>query len=126
MRAMKEAMLLKLLTILIRVFEPENGKIVTRHLDAIGITDLTAGGIFSSLAETLSKYHLPCDQLLSLASDTCNVMKGAKNGVITKLRAKQPKVIDVHCTCHVVDLCVESTVKVIPKVDDLLVLPLSS
>ena len=89
--------------LLIRVFEPENGKIVTRHLDTNGITDLTADGIFSSLEETLSKYHLSFDQL-SFTSDT-NVIKGAKNGVIAKLRAKQPKVIDVHCICHVVDLC---------------------
>ena len=112
----------KLLTVLIRMFEPENGKSITRHLDTIGITDLTADGIFSSLAETLLKYHLSFDKLLSCTSDTCNVMKGAKNGVIAKLRAKQPKVINVHCICHVVDLCVKSAVKALPmKMDDLLV-----
>ena len=112
----------KLLTVLIRVFEPENGKIVTRHLDTIGITDLTAGGIFCSLDETLLKYRLSFDKLLSFTSDTCNVMKGAKNGVIAKLREKPPNVIDVHCICHVVDLCVKSAVKApAMKVDDLLV-----
>ena len=51
---------MKLLTVLIRLFEPENEKIVTRHLGTIVITELTAGSIFSSLEETLSKsmYHL--------------------------------------------------------------------
>ena len=49
-------------------------------------------------------------------------MKGAKNGVIAKLRAKQPKVIDVHCICHAVDLCVKLAVKaLLLKVDDLLI-----
>ena len=47
-------------------------------------------------------------------------MKGARNGVIAKLHAKQPKVIDVHYICHVVDLCVKAAVKPL-KVDDLLV-----
>ena len=113
---------MKLLTVLIRMFEPENGKIVTWHLDTIGITDLTADDIFSSLGDTLLKYNLSFDKLLGFTSDTCNVMKGAKNGVIAKLRVKQPKVINVHCICHVVDLCVKSAVKALPiKVDDLLV-----
>ena len=112
----------KLLTILVQVFEPESGKIVTRHLDTIGITDLTANGIFTGPDETLSKYQLSFNKLLSFTLDTCNIMKGAKNGVIAKLRAKQPKVIDVHCICHVVDLCVISAVKALPlKVDDLLI-----
>ena len=32
---------MKLLTVLIRLFDPENGKIITRHLDTISITELT-------------------------------------------------------------------------------------
>ena len=35
---------------------------------------------------------------------------------------KQPKIINVHCICYVVDLCVKAAVKALPlKVDDLLV-----
>ena len=95
---------MKLLTVLIRLFEPENEKIVTRHLlGTIVITELTADGIFSSLEETLSKYHLSFDKLLTFTSDTCNIMKGGRNGANAKLHAKQPKVIDVHYICHVVD-----------------------
>ena len=45
----------KLLTILVQVFESDNGSIVTRHLDTIGIADLSAEGIFSGLEETLQK-----------------------------------------------------------------------
>ena len=49
----------KLLTIFVRVFQSDNATVVTRHLDMIGITDLSAEGIFSGLEETLQKYHLP-------------------------------------------------------------------
>ena len=112
----------KLLTVLIRLFEPQNANISTRHLDTIGINDLSANGIFSGLEETLKKYHLSFDKMVSFTSDTCNVMKGARGGVIAKLRTKQPNVLDVHCICHVVNLCVKTAVKAIPiKVDDLLV-----
>ena len=112
----------KLLTVLVRVFESNNANVVTRHLDTIGITDLSAEGIFSGLEKTLEKYRLPFSKLISFTSDTCNVMKGARGGVIAKLREKQPKIIDIHCICHVVNLCVKAAVKVLPlKVDDLLV-----
>ena len=60
--------------------------------------------------------------MISFASDTCNVMKGQRNGVIAKLRAEQPKIVDIHCNCHVLNLCVKSAVKILPlKADDLLV-----
>ena len=36
----------KLLTILVRIYEPSTGSIVTCHLDTIGIVDFTANGIF--------------------------------------------------------------------------------
>ena len=39
----------KLLTILVRLYDPAGGMVVTRHVDTVGITDLTAGGIFTAL-----------------------------------------------------------------------------
>jgi hypothetical protein len=112
----------KLLTVLVRLFESDNANISTRHLNTIGITDLTANGIFSGLEEVLQKYDLSFDNMVSFTSDTCNVMKGTRGGVIAKLSAKQPKVFDIHCICHVVSLCLKAAVKAIPmKVDDLLV-----
>ena len=112
----------KLLTILVRSFDANTDSIVTRHLETVGITDFTAEGIFSALKDTLERYDLPFANVLSFTSDTCNVMKGARGGVIAKLRSVEPKIIDVHCICHLVSLCVKSAVKGLPlKVDDLLV-----
>ena len=53
--------------------------------------------------------------MVSFTSDTCNVIKGARGGVIAKLRTKQPKVLDIHCISHVVNLCVKTAVKAIPR-----------
>ena len=64
--------------------------VVTRHLDMVGITDLSADGIYTALISTLTKYCLLLDKLLSFTSDTCSVMKGAKSGVISKFRTVQP------------------------------------
>ena len=112
----------KLLTVLVRFFDPSHEIVVTRHLDTVGLTDLTAEGIFSALVQTLHKYNVPFSHLISFVSDTSSVMKGIRGGVIAKLRGVQPKVIDVHCICHLVSLVVKATVKtILIKVDELLV-----
>ena len=112
----------KLLTVLVRLFDSNVDDIVTRHLETVGITDFTAEGIFLSLRDTLDQYNLPLSNVMSFTSDTCNVMKGAWGGVIAKLRTLQPKIVDVNCICHLVNLCIKSAVKILPlKVDDLLV-----
>ena len=59
---------------------------------------------------------------MAFASDTCNVMKGVRNGVIAKIHQKQPKVIDIHCICHLITLCVKAAIKSLPiKIDEILV-----
>ena len=112
----------KLLTILVRLYDPAGGMVVTRHVDTVGITDLTAGGIFIALITVLEARQLPFSNLMNFTSDTCNVMKGQKNGVIAKLRTLQPKIIDIYCICHLINLCVRTATKQLPlKVDELLV-----
>ncbi len=112
----------KLLTILIRSYECDRGCIATRHLHTVGITGMSAADIFESIKDVLDKYGLEFSHLMAFVSDTCNVMKGVRNGVIAKIRHEQPKVIDIHCICHLVNLCVKAAVKCLPlKVDEILV-----
>ncbi len=83
---------------------------------------MTAVHIFEAIKDVLVKYGLEFSNLVSFASDTCNVMKGVRNGVSAKIRQEQPKVLDIHCICHVVSLCVKSAVKALPiKIDEILV-----
>ena len=49
----------KLLTVLERLFDPTITMVVTRHLYMVSITNLTAGGIFNGLEETLQRQQLP-------------------------------------------------------------------
>ena len=113
---------MKLLTMLVRFFDPCDSSIVTRHLETIGITDCSAEGIFVGLKETLDRYNIPFINLISFTSDTCNVMKGRRNGIIAKLKELQSSIIDVNCICHLLNLCVKSAIKTLPlKVDDLMV-----
>ena len=83
----------KLLTVLVRLFDSNTDIIVTRHLETVGLADFTAEGILSALKDTLERYRLPLTNVMSFTSDTCNVMKGARGGVIAKL---QPKIVELY------------------------------
>ena len=82
------------------------------HLEIIAITGFTATGIFSSFESVLEKYEIPMANLLSFTSDNCNVMKVEQGAVIAKLRTIQPRIIHVHCICHLVSLCTKSAADV--------------
>ena len=112
----------KLLTIVMQFFEPVTATVATRLLDTIGITNCSAQGVFVGLKQTLSRYQIAPSNMLSFTPDTCNVMKGARNVVIAKLRELQPSLVDINCICHSLNLCVKSAVKTLPlKIDELLV-----
>lgn len=64
----------KLLTILIRLFEPQNASISTRHLDTIGITELTAEGTFPAWMKLYQKRRLICHLIIWLALHLISVM----------------------------------------------------
>ena len=98
-------------TILLRLFDSTTESIATYHLETVPLTNFTADGIFLALTDTLDRHKIPTSNILSFTSDTCNVMKGTRGGVISKLRAVQPKIIDVNCICHLVNLCLKSAVK---------------
>ena len=89
MNRMKEDSV-KRLTTLIGFYENEHSAIATKHL-AVGITSSTTADIYQSIKDVLVKKN---SNVTAFASDTCNVMKAIRTGVI---REYQPKVLDIHC-----------------------------
>ena len=113
----------KLLTILVEYLKNPMVKSSPVNLETVGIVDLSADGIFSAIRDTLQQHGLSFQYISVLHQIyTCNVMKGARNGVVANLRQQQPKLVDIHCNCHILNLCVRAAVKTLPlKVDELLV-----
>ena len=75
----------KLLTVLVRLLNLVSGTILTHHLDIIGITDFTGLDIFTAVKSILNKYEISFENVLNFTLDTCNVMKGARKGVIAHM-----------------------------------------
>ncbi|XP_067935430.1 zinc finger protein 862-like [Watersipora subatra] len=115
----------KQLAILARVFK--DGKVVTKFIGMPICNLSTAGDLFSTLDKALrnnryqSNLKIPWEKVIAFNSDNCSVMKGHRNGVIAKMRAVNPQIVDVGCICHMANLAVgKSLNEALFNVDELI------
>lgn len=97
-------------------------KAVTRFIALPTANEGSSAAIFNKIDECLTSRGLLYECMVSFNSDTCNVMKGRRNGVVRHLREKQPNLVDLGCICHLENLALKSALKSLPiAVDTLLV-----
>ena len=83
----------KYFAIMVRYWSQSARQAVTRFLCMPVCNIATAEALFEALSKELESHNLPWSNVLGYASDTCSVMVGAHNSVLSRLREKQPKVL---------------------------------
>ena len=110
------------LVVLLRFFDSSVMKAVTRFVDLPTANDGRALAIFTEIDQCLVSRGLKYEHLICFNSDTCNTMKGHRNGVVRHLRDKQPDVFDLGCIWHLENFAVKAAMKSLPiSIDSLLV-----
>ena len=66
------------------------------------------------LLQCLTSCGLKYEHLVCFNSDTCNTMKGQRNGVVRHLREQQADLLDLGCICHLENLAVKAAMKSLP------------
>lgn len=93
----------KIMNMLVRYYNEQQGKVVTDQLASCKVNIGTAQNLFNAIDSVLSDANLPWDMLVSCLMDNCNVMRGKKGGVETLMRAQNPNLLDVSGdTVHIV------------------------
>jgi len=60
--------------------------------------------------------------VVGFVSDSCNMMIGSQNSVLTRVKEKQPNVFNIGCICHLENLCELARMKALSvSVDDFFV-----
>ena len=76
-------------------------KIRVEHLQSVEILVVNALTIYTALIDLFRNNNLPYNNCVSSLFDSCNTMRGVKNGVETLLRKEIPHLNDVDGdTCH--------------------------
>ena len=113
---------IKDLVLLLRFFDTTLMRAVTRFIDLPSVTDGSASAIFATINDCLVRRGLKYEHLICFNSDTCNTMKGKRNGVVRHLQDQQPDMFDLGCICHLENLALKAAMKSLPiNIDSLLV-----
>lgn len=93
---------LRVLCILASYFSSESKKVVIDHVGSVKVTNVTADQLFKEVVSIFTKNEIPFSNLISVLMDSCNVMRGSKLGLETRIRnEKAPHLLDIDGdSCH--------------------------
>lgn len=107
----------KWLAVLVRILSPEN-VVVTHFLFIQGLGDASAKTLKGIICRELETRKVPISGCIGVMSDSANVMRGQKGGVIALLQKENPQILDFGgCSMHHVH---NSASKAMDSLDDYL------
>ena len=108
--------------ILVRLWDDQLCKPVTRFLDMPVCNIGTAEKLFEAIDTALNVRNIPWSNVVGFESDTTNVMIGKHNSILSRIKQRQPNVFSQGCVCHLSNLCLLAGVKALPiDIDDFFV-----
>ena len=78
----------------------------THFVTNVHVADGTAATITESITKALNQRNVPLQKVPGLGSDGASVMTSNKEGVTGKLQRLNPKIVNIHCIAHRLQLCV--------------------
>ena len=92
----------KVLSILVWYFNQELKHVVVEHLGSIEVLKGTAQYLETALVTFFNDHNIPFANLISMMMDSCNVMRGSKSGLETRIRGTHcQNLLDVDGdSCH--------------------------
>ncbi|KAG1653606.1 Transmembrane protein C17orf113 [Nymphon striatum] len=114
----------KKLAIYIRYLNPTTGQVHVSFAGNEHITDCTALGIENALIEFLHRKGIlnenndNISKCMGLGTDGASVMTGRLNGLGARLKRRNPKLTQVHCAAHRLNLASSQAGKAIPYMSE--------
>lgn len=90
------------LTVLVSFYDTCSSTVVCEHFTSVELTKVDSESIYTTIADLVESNDIPWTHLVSILMDSCNVMRGKKAGVETRLRQeKAPHLMDIDGdSCH--------------------------
>lgn len=103
-----------ILSVLVQYYSDTEESIILRHLMSLKLSESTSDSIFKAITSVIEDNNIPWSNLISVLMDSCNAMRGTKNGVELKIRKnKAPNLLDIDGdTCHHVNNCAKKFTQV--------------
>lgn len=92
----------KVLSILVNFYNKNEERVVCYHLESVALIKTNAASVFEAVTNVFSKHGLEYTNLISILMDSCNVMRGSKEGFEQQIKKKKaPHLLDIDGdSCH--------------------------
>lgn len=104
----------KVLTVLVSYFCCEKKQVVVKHFASVSCIKVNSLSLYDEIVNLMESNNIPWTNLMSILMDSCNVMRGCKSGLETRIRTeKAPHLLDIDGdVCHHVHNAAKSFCKV--------------
>ncbi|XP_072042205.1 uncharacterized protein, partial [Amphiura filiformis] len=92
----------RVVTVLVSYFCPQQEEVVVKHLASFAVIKVNSQTLYNEVVALFDKFEIPWTNLVSILMDSCNVMRGSKSGLETRIRKeKAPHLLDIDGdSCH--------------------------
>lgn len=92
----------KVLSMLVSYFNKELNDVVVEHLGSLEVAKVSSASLERVMCDFFQKKNIPWSNLISIMLDSCNVMRGSKSGLETRIRERHcSTLLDVDGdSCH--------------------------
>lgn len=92
----------RVLTILISLYCPLMRQVKVCHFGSLSCIKVDSATLYGKIVQLMEKNEIPWDNIMSILMDSCNVMRGSKTGLETRIRREKAQhLLDVDGdVCH--------------------------
>jgi hypothetical protein len=92
----------RVLSMLVSFFSEQHQKVVVKHLASMDIIRVDSQTLHDELVKLLQMHKIPWKNVMSVLMDSCNVMRGSKSGLETRVHTGlAPHLLDIDGdSCH--------------------------
>lgn len=92
----------KVLAMLVSYFDQAQKEVIVEHLGSLEVVKVSAASLEKAMCDFFERERIPWTNLVSIMLDSCNVMRGSKSGLETRIQQNHcPTLVDVDGdSCH--------------------------
>lgn len=92
----------RVLTILVSFYCPVMKQVKVCHFGSLSCVKVDSATLFGEVVHLMERNEIPWNNMMSILMDSCNVMRGSKSGLETRIhREKAPHLLDIDGdVCH--------------------------
>ena len=105
----------KELAIVTRHYDKQSLTVQSKLYDLLDVLQADAGTLYQTLVNAIESDKISVKNVIGFAADTCNVMFGEHNSVVSRLKEKMPNIFVMRCICHSAHLCASHACEKLPR-----------